>query len=167
MNEIIALQKYENEAQLAKELIRGFWLAHGDYVITDEEAAENLAAWTDKGHVFYFILKEEIPIGFVHLGSRGAEVDWIEDLFVLPEYQGNGYGSHAIALVEAEIKKYSESVYLEVAARNFGAMKLYHRLGYHCLNTVTLRKDFQPENFEVIRIEELLGYPLEVKKYIK
>ena len=134
MNEIIALQKYENEAQLAKELIRGFWLAHGDYVITDEEAAENLAAWTDKGHVFYFILKEEIPIGFVHLGSRGAEVDWIEDLFVLPEYQGNGYGSHAIALVEAEIKKYSESVYLEVAARNFGAMKLYHRLGYHCLN---------------------------------
>ena len=42
MNEIIALQKYENEAQLAKELIRGFWLAHGDYVITDEEAAENL-----------------------------------------------------------------------------------------------------------------------------
>lgn len=80
MNEIIALQKYENEAQLAKELIRGFWLAHGDYVITDEEAAENLAAWTDKGHVFYFILKEEIPIGFVHLGSRGAEVDWIEDL---------------------------------------------------------------------------------------
>ena len=141
MNEIIALQKYENEAQLAKELIRGFWLAHGDYVITDEEAAENLAAWTDKGHVFYFILKEEIPIGFVHLGSRGAEVDWIEDLFVLPEYQG--------------------------AARNFGAMKLYHRLGYHCLNTVTLRKDFQPENFEVIRSEELLGYPLEVKKYIK
>ena len=157
MNEIIALQKYENEAQLAKELIRGFWLAHGDYVITDEEAAENLAAWTDKGHVFYFILKEEIPIGFVHLGSRGAEVDWIEDLFVLPEYQGNGYGSHAIALVEAEIKKYSESVYLEVAARNFGAMKLYHRLGYHCLNTVTLRKDFQPENFEVIRSEELWG----------
>lgn len=159
MNEIIALQKYENEAQLAKELIRGFWLAHGDYVITDEEAAENLAAWTDKGHVFYFILKEEIPIGFVHLGSRGAEVDWIEDLFVLPEYQGNGYGSHAIALVEAEIKKYSESVYLEVAARNFGAMKLYHRLGYHCLNTVTLCKDFQPENFEVIRSEELLGCP--------
>ena len=46
-------------------------------------------------------------------------------------------------------------------------MKLYHRLGYHCLNTVTLRKDFQPENFEVIRSEEFLGYPLEVKKYIK
>ena len=56
------------------------------------------------GMCFILSLKEDVPIGFVHLGSRGAEVDWIEDLFVLPEYQGNGYGSHAIALVEAEIK---------------------------------------------------------------
>ena len=70
MNEIIALQKYENEAQLAKELIRGFWLAHGDYVITDEEAAENLAAWTDKGHMFYFILKEEIPMCISEAAGR-------------------------------------------------------------------------------------------------
>ena len=59
MNEMIALQKYENEAQLAKDLIRGFWLAHGDYVITDEEAAENLAAWTDKGVLYY--LKRRDP----------------------------------------------------------------------------------------------------------
>lgn len=167
MNEKITLQKYNNEEQSAKDLIRGFWLAHNDYVMPDEEAVEDLAAWTDKGHAFYFILKEETPVGFVHLGNRGAEIDWIEDLFVLPEYQGNGYGSQAITLVEAEVKKYSESVYLEVAARNLGAMKPYHRLGYNCLNTVTLRKDFQPENFEVIRDEEILGYPLEVKKYIK
>ena len=167
MNEKITLQKYNNEEQSAKDLIRGFWLAHNDYVMPDEEAAEDLAAWTDKGHAFYFILKEETPVGFVHLGSRGAEIDWIEDLFVLPEYQGTGDGSQAITLVVAEVKKYSESVYLEVAARNLGAMKLYHRLGYNCLNTVTLRKDFQPENYEVIRNEDLLGYPLEVKKYIK
>lgn len=70
MNEIIALQKYENEAQLAKELIRGFWLAHGDYVITDEEAAENLAAWTDKGHVFYFILNQNIVFDYLFISSH-------------------------------------------------------------------------------------------------
>ena len=167
MNEKITLQKYSTEEQSAKDLIRGFWLAHNDYVMPNEEAAEDLAAWTDKGHAFYFILKEETPVGFVHLGNRGVEVDWIEDLFILPEYQGNGYGSQAIALVEEEVKKYSESVYLEVAAQNLGAMKLYHRLGYNCLNTVTLCKDFQPENFEVIREQEILGYPLEVKKFIK
>ena len=63
MNEIIALQKYENEAQLAKELIRGFWLAHGDYVITDEEAAENLAAWTDKRRDPHWICASRKPRG--------------------------------------------------------------------------------------------------------
>ena len=165
MNEKITLQKYSTEEQSAKDLIRGFWLAHNDYVMPDEEAAGDLAAWTDKGHAFYFILKEETPVGFVHLGSRGAEIDWIEDLFILPEYQGNGYGSQALALAEEEVKKYSESVYLEVAARNLGAMKLYHRLGYNCLNTVTLRKDFQPENFEVIGREKVLECNFEVKRY--
>lgn len=74
MNEIIALQKYENEAQLAKELIRGFWLAHGDYVITDEEAAENLAAWTDKGHVFYFILKKRSPLDLCISEAAGRKL---------------------------------------------------------------------------------------------
>ena len=53
MNEKIRLQKYNKEEQSAKDLIRGFWLAHNDYVMTDEEAAEDLAAWTDKGHAFY------------------------------------------------------------------------------------------------------------------
>ena len=98
MNEIIALQKYENEAQLAKELIRGFWLAHGDYVITDEEGRGESCCLDRQRACVLFYLKRRDPIGFVHLGSRGAEVDWIEDLFVLPEYQGNGYGSHCSPL---------------------------------------------------------------------
>ena len=119
MNEIIALQKYENEAQSqAKELIRGFWLAHGDYVITDEEAAENLAAWTDKGHVFYFIYAEEILLICGHLDHRGAETTGSKISFVLRNTRKR-IQSHAIALVEAEIKKYSESVYLESSCAKF------------------------------------------------
>ncbi len=30
----------------------------------------------------------------------------------------------------------------EAAARNARAIRLYRRLGYGCLNTITLRKDF-------------------------
>ena len=52
MNEIIALQKYENEAQLAKELIRGFWLAHGDYVITTNRPRRILLPGQTKGMCF-------------------------------------------------------------------------------------------------------------------
>ena len=39
-------------------------------------------------------------VGFVHLGSRGCEIDWLEDIFVLPEFQGKGIGTCAIKLIE-------------------------------------------------------------------
>ena len=164
MNEKIQLIEYSNEEEVLLHLIKQFWIAHNDYTQTVEESLEDLRAWTGFNHKVFLIEKSGVYIGFVHLGSRGGELDWIEDLFVLPEYQGNGYGSIAIRLTEDIVKKYSESIYLEVAARNLNALKLYHRQGYNCLNTITIRKDFEPENFNTIRNENLLCYPFEVRK---
>ena len=107
----------------------------------------------------------ETPIGFLHMGSRGAEIDWIEDLFILPEYQGRGYGSEALTRAEKIVKKYFESIYLEVAARNLDALRFYRRRGYDCLNTVTVRKDFHPEDFETVSEETLLGKTFTVRRY--
>ena len=162
---MITLAKYEDEKDIICELIKQFWIAHNDYTPTDEENIEDMLAWTGKGHVLYFIKKEETIIGFVHLASRGCEIDWIEDLFILPQYQGNGYGSDALKLVENIVKEYSDSVYLEVASRNARAMKLYYKNGYDCLNTVTIRKDFKPEEYVVTSVEEVLGHRLVVKDY--
>lgn len=55
----------------------------------------------------------------------------------------------------------------EVAARNLRALKLYHKNGYNCLNTVTIRKDFEPDNFEVIEKNNIAGFDFEIKRYIK
>ena len=65
------------------------------------------------------------------------------------------------------VKEYSESIYLEVAARNLRALKLYHKNGYNCLNTVTVRKDFEPDNFEVIEKNNIAGFDFEIKRYVK
>ena len=86
-------------------------------------------------------------------------------MFILPQYQGNGYGSEALKLVEDIVKEYSDSVYLEVAARNARALNLYYKNGYDCLNTVTIRKDFKPEEYVVTSEEEVLGHKLVVKEY--
>lgn len=96
--------RINGEKDVAMDLIKGFWLAHNDYLKTDEETCEDLSAWTAKGHKIYFILQGQAVIGFVHLGSRGAEIDWIEDLYVKPEYQGKGIGSTALALIEQKVK---------------------------------------------------------------
>lgn len=41
-------------------------------------------------------------------------------------------------------------MYIEAAARNKGAIRLYKKLGYNCLNSITVRKDFNPEDFNSI-----------------
>lgn len=153
----------EREAE-AVRLIQGFWLAHNGCHQTQEEAKADLLGWTAKGHKLYFILLGEAAVGLLHLGSRGGEIDWLEDLFVLPEYQGRGVGSQAVRLAEAMVRQYSQSMYLEAAARNEGAIRLYRRLGYDCLNTVTLRKDFPGYEYDVARRERLYGEEFQIRK---
>ena len=103
-------------------------------------------------------------MGLLHLGSRGGEIDWLEDLFVLPEYQGRGIGGQAVRLAEAMVRQYSQSMYVEAAARNEAAIRLYRRLGYDCLNTVTLRKDFPGYDYDVMRTERVYGERFEIRK---
>ena len=164
----LRLEPYEKEKlTLACQLIQGFWKAHNDYDESMEEAEGDLEEWTKEGHQLYFIYLDETAVGLVHLGSRGVEVDWLEDLFVLPEYQGRGIGSKAIQLTEEIVKTYSEALYIEAAARNVRAIELYRKLGYDCLNTITIRKDFKPEQFEAVRKEQILGQDFEVKTFKK
>ena len=92
-------------------------------------------------------------------------MDWLEDIFVLPEFQGKGIDTRAIRLAEDIVKGYSESLFIEAAARNRDAIRLYQKLGYTCLNTVTVRKDFQPENYETIDTETLFDMDFHIKRY--
>ncbi len=159
----VMLEEYHGEQEAACELIQGFWKAHNDWLPTQEEAMEDLSAWTEPGHKFYFVVQMGLRIGFVHLGSRGAAMDWLEDLFLVPEKQGQGIGSRVIVLVENIVKEYSESLYMEAAVRNTRAIRLYHRAGYNILNTVTLRKDFHPETHETVRTETLMDLDFQVR----
>ena len=164
MSGTVTLRPYAGEADAAAALIAAFWLAHSDYVQTREEALDDLRAWTAEGHRLYFLDHDGVTAGFVHLGSRGGEIDWIEELFILPEHQGRGLGAAAIDAVAELVRGYSESLYLEVAARNLRALRLYRRTGFDCLNTVTLRRDFHPEEFETVRTDELLGHSFAVRR---
>lgn len=159
----IQLLPYQEETETALTLIQGFWKEHNGYEQSRDEAMEDLRAWTAPGHKFYFIKWDAEAVGFLHLGSRGCEVDWLEDLYVARAYQNRGIGTRAIQLAEEIVKEYSESMYMEAAARNERAIRLYRRLGYDCLNTVTVRKDFQPENHMVVRRETLYGQEFGIK----
>ncbi len=152
------------EEEAALSLIQAFWKAHNRYDQPLEEAKEDLHSWTGEGHAFYFIEEDGSRVGFLHLGSRGVEIDWLEDLFVLPAFQKRGIGSRAVQLAEEIVQKYSGSLYIEAAAWNEGAIRLYKKLGYNCLNTITVRKDFPGHEYNVVRNEDLYGETFEIRK---
>ncbi len=161
----IQLIPYQGETETAVDLIIYFWQAHNQITPSYDDALADLDDWTRPGHRFYFIHSENQLLGFVHLGSRGCETDWLEDIFVLPPYQGKGIGRQAIQLAEQIVKQYSECMYIEVAARNRKALRLYRRIGYDCLNTLTIRKDFRPEKYETVSKESVQDMDFDIKIY--
>lgn len=165
MSKSISLVLYDRESQEeALNMIQYFWFDHSRLELTMKDVLADLDEWTKPGNLFYFIVYQSKKVGFVHLGNRGNKIDWLEHLFVLPAFQKCGIGSRTIDIVENMVKTYSESMYIEVASRNMQAIKLYHRLGYHCLNTMTIRKDFVEEDFDVLHEEEIDGLSFEIRQ---
>lgn len=139
--EKVELKIYDSsrEAEMLSD-IAAFWKTH--YVdLTPEGAASDLRAWTAKGHELYVILAGGEQVGFLHMSSRGGACDWLEDVFVREGLRGRGIGGQAIELAwEMLRKKGLETMYLEVVPANAAAIRLYHRLGFTNLNTLTLNR---------------------------
>lgn len=51
-------------------------------------------------------------------------------------------------MLHIKIERYES--YIGFATRNFDAVYFYRGLGYDVLNTITIRKDFHPEQLEQI-----------------
>lgn len=137
-----------------------------NYIQTDEESKQDFKEWQSEGNLFYIVKFQNHYIGFARLGNRGAKIDWLEDLFIDEQFQNRGLGTQVINILENKVKQYSESLYLEVASRNLKAMKLYRELGFDCLNSITIRKDFQKENFEVIERQKISDFQFDIKNII-
>jgi len=167
INNEIELVPYKSSESIDKnyliELIINFWKEHNGILQNIDETINDINEWTKSGHKLYLIKYDNNYIGFAHLGSRGCEIDWLEDIFVLPKYQRKGIGSKVIYMLEQIVKEYSDSLYIEVATRNINALRLYNKIGYNCLNTVTIRKDFKPDNLKTISKEKINDLDFDIK----
>ena len=145
--EKIEIRPYDGscEAEMLSD-IAAFWTTHY-LTVTPEQAAEDLRAWTAEGHELYVILAGGASAGFLHMGSRGSNCDWLEDVFVREELRGRGIGGRAIELAwEMLREKGLETMYLEVVPANAAAIRLYHKLGFVNLNTLTLNRSVKEKS---------------------
>lgn len=74
-------------------------------------------------------------VGYVHFSQDGDRME-LDDLYVLPEYQGRGIGTRVIQRCCGMTEL---PVYLYVFIRNEGAVKLYRRLGFEINQTIGSR----------------------------
>jgi len=113
---------------------------------TDQDWIRITAILPHKDYGYWSIMGEGIlaggkEAGFLHMGSRGGACDWLEDVFVREELRGQGIGGRAIELAwEMLREKGLETMYLEVVPANEAAIRLYHKLGFTNLNTLTLNR---------------------------
>ena len=129
-------------------------------LIPSQETRKTLKRWIEKNNSLYVILSDGACVGFVHIGWRGGNVAWIEDIYVDRERRGQGIASRAIARAEkfiAKDKRYT-AVCMDVSPRNADALRLYARLGYTGISMITLRKELYENDMD--RQVNFLGHDL-------
>jgi ribosomal protein S18 acetylase RimI-like enzyme len=73
------------------------------------------------------------PIGRLYLDHRSDEIR-IVDIALLPEYRGQGIGSHYLGRIQSEAQE--KGIPVRIHVENFNpAMRLYLRLGYRQVDT--------------------------------
>lgn len=71
---------------------------------------------------------------FVYSNEVGGTVMWLEELFILPEYRGQGLATSLFDYVKANFKDKVKRFRLEYTKSNARAARLYDRMGFEKLN---------------------------------
>lgn len=68
-------------------------------------------------------------LSITYSNEAGGICVWLEEIYVRPEFQGNGLGSEFLNFVKTEYKN-AARLRLEIEPDNDGARKLYKRMGF-------------------------------------
>lgn len=96
-----------------------------------------LTAVSDPGRELYVARGDDDVAGFILLNMNGPFVGYIQSVCVAASARGLGVGSQLVGYAEARIGRVSPNVFLCVSSFNPGAQRLYERLGYEIVGTLT------------------------------
>jgi ribosomal protein S18 acetylase RimI-like enzyme len=141
---LVPMADYENRiealfADYAQDLVdeQGLW--HG---AAESRAARKLAELLPRGArtegmILRTVVAHGVPVGWVWAGMPAPPrpaLGWLHNIEIDEAYRNQGYGSTAVAAIEAElVRRGVRTMGLNVHGSNVGARRLYQRLGYRLL----------------------------------
>jgi GNAT superfamily N-acetyltransferase len=75
------------------------------------------------------IVADGIDVGWMIVGEADSAFE-LHEIYLQPEHQGRGIGSHLIKTLLAEAERHSKPVKLQVLKVNVRARQLYERFGF-------------------------------------
>jgi ribosomal-protein-alanine N-acetyltransferase len=97
----------------------------------------SLAILTEPGREVHVAVDDRGLAGFLILDLRGPFTGYIQTVCVEPARRGCGVGTRLVQWAEERIGKESPNVFLCVSSFNREARRLYERLGYQLVGTLT------------------------------
>ena len=91
----------------------------------------------DVGRERYAAVRDGALAGFLVLNVRGAFVGYLQTICIDEPFRGTGLGTRLIAFAEERIFREWPNVFLCVSSFNPDARRLYERLGYRAIGTLT------------------------------
>ena len=136
------------DAKTVLPMVYGFYRSDAvDHAVPEETLNRAFqAAVTDGSLLEGFVLEDETgAVGFAYLSPYYAcEVGGVnmmlEEIFIIPEAQGKGYGTEFFRWMEEtypEVRRFR----LEVTESNQAAVRLYKKLGYDFIRYEQMAKD--------------------------
>lgn len=128
LEKIIAIQRASFKAVYEKY--------HDQYDPYVEEVEQIRWKLVERPDCFYhFVLVDETIVGFLRLVIKDEEKRaWLGTATILPQYQGQGYGSAAMALLEKTYPKLTKWDLCTIAQEKL-MVSFYEKCGYHSTHT--------------------------------
>jgi GNAT superfamily N-acetyltransferase len=106
-----------------------------DYMLKKMYSEESLTRQMREGHIFFIVLCDDIPSGFISFHPQGENLYILEKLYILPHTQGTGAGRFLVEQAEEYIRNLHPAgrhfLFELNVNRNNKAVDFYKRLGFH------------------------------------